>query len=244
MRHMSIGLLGPIRLVIDGASIALPRRQVRGVLAVLSLHVGQPVSAETMMEWLWPDDLPGDPIHAVHVYVSRLRHLDAALGRAIHTAPAGYVLDVDPSTVDAILFERRVADAHDRWDRDPAGALDTLDAALGMWRGAALGCFSGSQPGSAAARRLERLRVDAEEDRFGLMAACGLRRTMIPALEEFTIQHPYRERAVALLVESLLAEARMVEAVRIYRRHCALLERELGIEPSPQLQSVAAAFVG
>src|SRR3954465_13823620 len=105
----------------------------RAALALLALNARKVVSTDRLVEELWGDCAPANPMNSVQSHISQLRRL---LGSdRIVTRPPGYLLDVDPEEVDALRFERLVKDAR----VGPAERLaDNLRAALALWRGPAL----------------------------------------------------------------------------------------------------------
>src|SRR4029079_10699442 len=83
----------------------------RTLLALLLLDAGRVVPVERLIDSLWGEALPADPVHALHGRVSRLRHELRRVGLPEPLVVArrpGYVLDVDPSVVDVHRFMRLV----------------------------------------------------------------------------------------------------------------------------------------
>jgi DNA-binding SARP family transcriptional activator len=54
-------LLGSVQIWSGGEQISLKRRQERLLLAVLLLEPGKAVSADRLMELLWPEAMPTNP---------------------------------------------------------------------------------------------------------------------------------------------------------------------------------------
>src|SRR4051812_40111571 len=81
----------------------------RAALALLALNAGKVVSTDRLVEELWGDLAPGNPMNSVQSHISQLRR-QLGSGRIV-TRPPGYVLDVDPESVDALRFERLVMSA-------------------------------------------------------------------------------------------------------------------------------------
>lgn len=142
-----VAILGSLEVHDDGgASIAVAGARLRGLIARLALAGGQPVSTAALAEAVWDFAPPADVANALQTLVSRARR---ALGGAatVEQSAAGYRLAVEPGDVDALRFERLVAEG-------------ALAEALALWRGPAL-----ADAGSFAesfARRLEDLRLDAQ----------------------------------------------------------------------------------
>ena len=79
------GVLGTLAVwTEDRRLIAVPEVKVRALLADLLLHLGQPVSADRLIDDLWGTELPVHPGGALQSKVSRLR-------RALENAEAGAV---------------------------------------------------------------------------------------------------------------------------------------------------------
>jgi DNA-binding SARP family transcriptional activator len=120
---MQVAILGPLEVHDDGgASVALAGARLRGLIARLALAGGQPVSTALLSEAVWDHALPADAANALQTLVSRARR---ALGApaAVEQSAAGYRLAVAPDDVDALRFERLVA--------EPAGAAHQLRRAHG-----------------------------------------------------------------------------------------------------------------
>ena len=99
-------VLGPVEVVADGESLKLGGPKQRALLAVLAIEVGRVVGSDRLMEALWGEDAADRAPQHLQTYVSNLRRiLDPALGtRALVTRSPGYVLDVDPESVDLHRF--------------------------------------------------------------------------------------------------------------------------------------------
>src|SRR5947209_8280103 len=77
--------------------------------------VGGPISAEVLIEALWPGEQPAHPAAALQSQVHRLRRLlataEPASGWELGTREHGYVLEVQPESIDALRFDQAVAAA-------------------------------------------------------------------------------------------------------------------------------------
>jgi len=61
-------LIGSMQLVMDGAPAKLPGAAERGLLALLLLSPGRPVSASSLVDRLWAEvTLPADPLNALQL---------------------------------------------------------------------------------------------------------------------------------------------------------------------------------
>src|SRR6185503_15884111 len=94
-------LLGPLEVLVDGASIALGPPQQRALLALLLLNANEVVSRDRIIDELWDERPPATAAKLVQVYVSALRKLiepgrDGGPNRVLVTRSPGYVLQADP----------------------------------------------------------------------------------------------------------------------------------------------------
>ena len=83
----------------------------RSAFALLALNAGKVVSADRLIEELWGDLAPANPMNSVQSHISQLRRLLGS--ERIVTKPPGYLLDLDPDAVDAVRFERLVSAARE-----------------------------------------------------------------------------------------------------------------------------------
>ena len=97
-------LLGPLEAAAAGEALPLGGPKQRALLALLLIHANEVVSVDTLIEELWGESPPRTAPAYIQNCVSRLRK---ALGpELLETRPPGYVLKVDPQTIDARRFER------------------------------------------------------------------------------------------------------------------------------------------
>jgi len=92
----------------------------------------------------------------------------------------------------------------------------------------------------AEAGRLEELRLSCLEERIEADLALGRHADLVGELEVLTERHPYRERLSGRLMLALYRSGRQAEALEVYRRSHGRLVDELGIEPGPELRSLAS----
>ena len=95
-----VDVLGPLRLVVDGAPVEVRGPKRRAVLALLALAEGRAVTADHLVDALWPSAPPESGRAALHSHVSRLRgQLGPGPARLV-TLDGGYrlVLGADGST--------------------------------------------------------------------------------------------------------------------------------------------------
>ncbi|MYW96520.1 tetratricopeptide repeat protein [Amycolatopsis rubida] len=111
--------------------------QTRNILGILLTRPGQRFSRDALLAWAWDDDLPGNPHHALHKAVHRLRESlsEADLPASIARSGDGYLVDLDGSQVDLAVFRKRMQKAHEAADlADHETAYESAASALSLWR--------------------------------------------------------------------------------------------------------------
>src|SRR5580692_774645 len=221
MSTVRVAILGPLEVHDDGgAPVAVAGVRLRGLIARLALAGGQAVSTGALAEAVWDGAQPADVANALQTLVSRARR---ALGgaAAVEQSAAGYRLAVTPDDVDALRFERLVAEG-------------AVAEALALWRGPAL-----ADAGDFAepfARRLEELRLDAMVTLLARELDAG--RSRAGELEALAAAHPLHEKLTGLLMRALAATGRQADALAAYETLRARLAGELGIDPGPDVRAV------
>ena len=226
---MEYRVLGPLEVLGEDGPLPLGGAKQRALLALLLLNANRVVARERLIDELWPDDPPETAVTTVQVYVSRLRKL-LPEGTLLTRAP-GYLLRVDPDTVDLGEFEALLAEAR---GAEPVRASEFLRDALALWRGRALAEF-GEPFAQVEGSRLEDLRLSALEERIDADLALGREFDLIGELEALIAGQPHRERLRGQLMLALYRAGRQADALAAYRDARTALD-ELGIEPSEGLR--------
>jgi DNA-binding SARP family transcriptional activator len=245
---VEFNLLGSLEVIVDGSRADLGGRKQQMVLAVLLLHRNRTVSTERLIDVLWGEE-PAEA--AAKTLRSYIYHLRRALEPArqdrqpsvLVTRSPGYLLRVDPGTVDSDRFEDLARKGHAALaNGSPAAASRFLRAGLDLWRGPALADFADEEFARAAVTRLHEDRLAATEALFQSRLVLGEHREVIGELEEFTQQHPDREAARAQLMLALHRSGRQADALQRYKDAWKYFQEEHGIEPK-QLKSLEAAIL-
>ncbi|HSK60093.1 MAG TPA: BTAD domain-containing putative transcriptional regulator [Actinomycetospora sp.] len=238
-------MLGPVDVVVDGRGLDLRSARQLTVLAVLVLHARRTVPAELLIRALWQEWPPAAARGSLHAHLSRLRAALAAhgAGGCLRTEAAGYVLDVAPEQVDAVVFEQRVREARRRLPDDPGAALAILDDALALWRGPAYAGIVEHEPVRGEATRLEELRLGAIDDRTDALLALDRHAEALPDLERAVARHPLRERPRGQLMLARHRAGRTVEALEAFHRLRRMLAEEYGLDPSPALRRLESELL-
>jgi DNA-binding SARP family transcriptional activator len=170
---IELRVLGPLQVVCDGEEVALGSPKQRGVLAVLLISANRVVAVDRLVEELWGGEAPARAMASLQAYVSRLRRLlqpeGANRGRSdvLVTQSPGYLLRVDPESIDAVRFEHLTVEGTRLLAGGQAdAALEVLDRALSLWRGPPYADFGFDEFAQAEIVRLEELRLAAAEARL------------------------------------------------------------------------------
>jgi DNA-binding SARP family transcriptional activator len=228
-----VEVLGPLRVLVDGAQAHPPdlrRRRVRELLAVLAVH-GE-LDRARLMDLLWPDL---DPEAAARNLRVTLTYLRRALGDGHVRADRGRVRLVRSKALTTDLAELREhleAARRARLLGDPAGVDAALVNAVRLWRGAPLGEIAAlpdfEAPAAALLGELTEAALTLGERRLaqGDTAAAGeLARRALTA-------EPYAERCMRLL---LAVETQRRDPSGLERAVSRVREalRALGAQPEP-----------
>jgi len=230
---MEFRILGPFEVVGSMGLIDLRGAKRRGLLACLLVHAGRPMSTDRLVEELWGAGGSEGAARTVQTYVSQLRKLLHSEEASLVTRPGGYVLEVDPVSVDAYRFEQGVTAASA--EIDPARRLTVLDGALALWRGPPLGEFGDSGWAESEVTRLDGLRLQALRRRCETLLDLGRAGEAVAELDTLVRVHPLDEGLWAQLMLALYRSGRQANALAAYQRARRHLVEELGIEPGPHL---------
>jgi DNA-binding SARP family transcriptional activator len=242
---LQLRLLGPVELLAGGRPVDCGPARQRTVLAALGVDAGRLVPQDLLIARVWGDAPPPGVRSGLYSYVTRLRrvlHAAGAPGSAagLVSCPGGYLLELDPATVDLVLF-RRLTRAARQAPPGPA-ALGLLDGALALWRGPALAGLT-STWASTTRDLLEQRRVDAVLGWARAHLDGGRPGTVIGALRDLLPRHRLVEPLAARLIEALYADGRAAEALDCYAGVRAHLVAELGTEPGTELRQLHQAIL-
>src|SRR5689334_6254322 len=100
MPDVSVSVLGPLEVRLDGEVVDLGAPKQRAVLALLAANRGRAVSLDQLIEELWGDQAPPRATASLQAYVSNLRRvLEPARpprtpATVLVSRPPGYALDL------------------------------------------------------------------------------------------------------------------------------------------------------
>ena len=199
---MEFRILGALEAWDAGREVSLGGPKPRALLAVLLLHANEVVATDRLIDELWGEDSPEDAAAALRVNVSRLRK--TLPQDVLTTRSPGYVIRVEPDTLDLHRFERLTDEGRSLLARGlAADAARRLHEALSLWRGPALADFAYESFAQAAIARLEEIRLAAIELRIDADLALGRHDELVGELEELVGEHPLRERLRRYLMTAL-----------------------------------------
>ncbi|MEV8029746.1 AfsR/SARP family transcriptional regulator [Cellulosimicrobium funkei] len=237
-----VRVLGSVRVPgPDGRAVAPRGLRAAALVVALALAGGRTLGVASLVEDLWGPDAPQDPRAALQSLVSRLRR-DAAPGTVLSRA-GGYALGA-PSDLD----RARGALARAREGGRPADGAAAVVADL---RGA-LASWTDEEPGTGVPGPVaQALRTEAARLRAGLTAALrsaaavtGDHATVTALASAALDEDATDEDAARDLMTSLAASGREGQALAAYARLRHALVRELGTDPAPDLQQLAADLLG
>jgi len=213
---VSVELLGPVVVRVDGEPVALGGVRAKALVARLAMEPGRVVAADVLVDALWDGSPPAGAANALQAVVSRVRRAVPAL--PLLARPPGYLLDLPRDAVDATAFE----------DDPPARS----------WSGEALADLRDLAFTAAPVEHWAQLRLTAAEQRLARADPADL-----PELDRLVAAHPLRETLVALQVRALHRAGRTADALGCYESARRRLADELGLDPGPVLRAAHLAVL-
>ena len=238
MAHLSLSLLGPFQVTLDGQPVTgFKSNKVRALLAYLAVEADRPHRREVLAGLLWPDWPDRDALNNLRYALSNLRRV---IGD--RTAEPPFLL----ITRDTLQFNV----ASDYWldvtaftemvevDKTHPSAIDQLQQAVALYRGSFLEGFSvGDSPafeewalftrerlGRQMSSALHRLSATYEQQgEYEKAQACAWRQVEL---------EPWDEAAHQQLMRTLALSGQRSAALAQYETCRRLLAEELGVEPA------------
>ncbi|WP_067486237.1 BTAD domain-containing putative transcriptional regulator [Actinomadura hibisca] len=241
---MRFGVLGPVAAwTDDGRPVKIPDVKVRALLADLLVHEGRPVPVDRLIDDLWGERLPRNPLATLQTRVSQLRRAleDAEPGGRglVVSQQPGYLLEA--AALDASDFQRLTAQAR------AAGTVEERTARLGealaLWRGAPYADFADAEFARSAITRLEEERLTALEEQAETRLDLGEHAALTAELSDLISAHPLRERLRAVHMRALYRTGRQSDALASYADLRERLADELGLDPAPELAALYEAIL-
>jgi SARP family transcriptional regulator, regulator of embCAB operon len=239
-------VLGPLVARHEAAQAVPSAGKPRKVLALLLLNEQQMVPVSALVSELWDGEPPRSALTTLQTYVLQLRKLFAdALGlsssqvakQVLQTRNGGYLFSPGQAALDLREYRRleRTGLSALRGG-DDAGAVETFDRALGLWRGSVLSDVEHGRLLQAEVARLEQSRLTMVEYQMEAELRLGRHRESLSDLAGLVVQHRFHENLHAQFMLALHRSGCRTRALEVYHRLRASMIDELGLEPSPTLQ--------
>ncbi|WP_234332561.1 AfsR/SARP family transcriptional regulator [Streptomyces sp. NRRL S-87] len=238
-------MLGPVEVWSEGHRLRSFAQKPTALLVAGLVDAGRVVTVDRLVDAIWGEDPPATAAKLVQSYVAVLRLVLHQPGSApvITTRPGGYVFEAPPAALDLHRFQHLLDRGRQECVRGGhAAAVETLEAALALWRGPALG-GPASPLLRAEAERLEEMRTAATEALLTARLEAGGGQELVGELTRLVAAHPLRERPRALLMVALERSGRRAEALAVHRDARRVLREELGVDPGPELTALHARLL-
>ena len=226
---LRIRLLGELDLRLDASPLpSLESARAESLLAYLLLRRDEPQPRKRLAFLLWPDSTEQQARtnlrHVLHNLRRALPELDRFLevnARTLQWRPVG------PFWLDVTAFQAALA----RADGEADGSVPALLEAVELYQGDLL---EGSQDDWLLPERegLRRRFVQAMESLVALLGARGDHAEAIVHAERLLRHDPLHEPTYRSLMALHDARGDRARALHVYHACAAVLERELGVEPS------------
>ncbi len=242
---LCVDVLGPLVLRVAGEAVDVPGVRRRALLAMLALEAGRGVSADRLVDGLWPEEPPANAVQALYNHVSRLRGHLGPLASRLERHAGGYRLLLEPDELDADAA-RRLERTVSRAETPPAIAAELARSALALWRGPSLTEFRGLPALEMESVGLDELRLQLVDDLVEARLALADRTVVVDA-SAAAAASPLRERTALLHVRALATDGRTADAMAAAQGFRRRLTDETGLDPGPALaeleQRVAAGTI-
>ncbi len=233
-RDIVVRVLGPVRLRAGDTWQVPASPQLRLVLGLMALRIGQVVPVAELVDAIWEDEPPRSARASLQALMTRLRRLLKPLpGAALTRCGDGYLLEFDQDLVDA---ERSRSLGRAARAAEGAAAIALFDAALALWNGPALADAPDTERVTAIRHGLAEERLSMLQDRLACMLACGREREAAAELPAALARYPLNERLAGMLMATWYLSGQRAEALAVFRQIRGRLVAELGVEPGAELQ--------
>ena len=238
---MRFRLLGQFEITAaDGTPCVVSAPKVRQVLALLLVRSGDVVPVDALVRELWGGRPPRSALTTLQTYVyhaRRLLEVEPDRQQLVVTRPAGYLVDAPEHEVDVRMFQSLLARGRDAQAAgDQEQAADLLGRGLALWRRTALTGVPQGEVLRGHLTQLEELRIRGTELHVEALRALGRHEELVPELRAVIRDYPLNEWFHGELIRALNATGQRLEALRAYHELCRVLDEELGLTPTAEVQ--------
>ena len=240
--------LGVLAIEANGTEQRVGGRQLATILGVLLVDADRHVSADRLLDALWPDGSGSTSTLDSHLF--RLRKLleparrRGAAPTVLLSEPRGYRLVVSATQVDSLRFEQLVSDAVALHRQDQsARALRRCDEALALWRGTPYTPVEDQEWAVSAVGRLTERLAQVSELRLTCLLGVGDPGTALAESSRLVTEHPLREGIWAARMLAAYRTGRSDLALQTYSTARMTLRDELGLEPGPELRRLQSRIL-
>jgi DNA-binding SARP family transcriptional activator/tetratricopeptide (TPR) repeat protein/DNA-binding XRE family transcriptional regulator len=238
-----VEVLGPLRVIVDGAVTDLGSEAQGVLLGLLALAPNQSVGRDGLVEAVWGSRPPGAVGDLLQSRVSRLRRrlrsarTDAAV--SVTATHGGYQLDVTEDQLDLLAFRQKVAHARQlRGAGDAVSACVLFAEAMRLWRADPLAGLTVLQSHPVVTALVREWQAVVTE--YAQAAAeSGRYNEVLPLLRQAADTDPLHEGVHAGLMIVLAGTGQQAAALAVFDRLRRQLIEQLGADPGPEL---AAAY--
>jgi DNA-binding SARP family transcriptional activator/predicted ATPase len=240
MPHLSLSLLGPFQVTLDGQPVTdFKSNKVRALLAYLAVEADRPHPREVLAGLLWPDWPDRDALGNLRYALSNLR---TVIGD--RTAEPPFLLitrdtlqfnTASDYRLDVTAFTEMV-----EADKTDPSAIDQLEQAVALYRGSFLEGFSVSDsPAFDEWALFTRERLARQiSSALHRLSATHEQRAEYEQAQSFAWRHvelePWDEAAHQQLMRTLALSGQRSAALAQYETCRRLLAEELGVEPAQE----------
>ena len=246
--RLKIGLLGPFYLTVNETEIrtdAWKSKKALTLLKYFATRAGQNVSADVLIELLWPDNEDVDSTGNLHTavwYVRRILLGEENDGAApLLYANGSYWLELPEECFDIHLFQKHVKKSRQLAKSSPEQALSHCESALALYRDDFLPEDLYDEWTISYREEFQELYFETIVRSAELLMACrGDIQGAIDILRSAVHKDPFREELYQMGIKAYILGERHVDALNLYKRYSTMLMDEYQLQPSQATQNLIA----